>query len=147
MQISEKLPQFEDTPTLLIVAGGQTARFFFAEDGMIDELDMFTIENPKYADREGHFQRSAHGEVYGSGSVYEKDDNAIKNEFYRALQNTLETMSKKHPFDEVILCAPPHSIKETEEHIQPQFRDRITQRITGNFTQEHPTELLKRLGS
>jgi len=145
MQISQDLPQFSNIPTLLVTAGDQTAKFFHAHDGTIEELDSFVIENPNYSDTEGHFKRQSGGETLGSGSVLEENKQAVKNKFYHQLQERLDTILAEHPFDEIILLAPPHSIKDTEEHMQPKFRDKIDQRVKGNFTKDRPLALLRRL--
>lgn len=145
MQISQELPQFENTPTLLLAAGDQAARFYHASDGEIERLDTFTIENPKYSDREGHFERRSGGETLGSGSVLEENKQSVKNDFYHELQERLATISNEHPFESIILLAPPHSIKDTEAHIQPKFREKIEDRVKGNYVKDHPHELLKRL--
>lgn len=143
MQISENLPQFEDRPSLFIVAGDQTARFFHVYNGTIEALDSFKIENPTYSDREGHFKRRAHGETYGSGSVREEDDTSVKNEFWSSLVDTLKEIHAEHDVEEIGLFAPPHSIKETESHIPTKYRGKIEYRITGNYTHQHPLEVLE----
>lgn len=143
MQISENLPQFEETPTLIIVAAKQSADLYLAHDGHLEDLDSIEIDNPQYSDREGHFKRRSKGETLGSGAVYEENKELVKKDFYNALNDSLKNITSTHNYHEVVLLSPPQNANETKDKLPKEIQNIISLEVNGNYTGQHATKVLE----
>lgn len=144
MKIPNTLEQFT-RPSLLIVTGSQTAKIYLAHDGEITELDAVSVPTPEYSDREGHFMKTGHGEVQGSGSVYEAKEKPIRDEFLGKLSGTLNSLQHNVDIESIYLFAPEHHLNETKEKLPYQLLEKGVVTIPGNYVKDHPTELVTRL--
>ncbi|MBD3282598.1 MAG: hypothetical protein GF387_03285 [Candidatus Portnoybacteria bacterium] len=144
MQISKKLPQFNNEKAILVIAGMYGADFYNASDGVIEKVDEFRISEPTYSDREGHFQVKGRGKRFGSGSVYEpkkqKVINVLLNEFDKHFDDIVSSG------DSFYLFSPEYISNEFEKEISDKFKKKIKRVIHGNYLGEHPFSFLKKLG-
>ncbi|MEX0935231.1 MAG: host attachment protein [Candidatus Paceibacterota bacterium] len=145
MQIPQELPQFKNTPTLLIVTGSQYAKFFYALNGAIEEITELKTPTPTYNEREGFFLRSGRGMTMGSWSVYESKSKSTEDTFIEQLNTLLNSIRKEIDIDEVLLSAPEHDIQNIRAHLTSPLQKKITHQLHGNYTKLHPTELLKKM--
>jgi len=143
MKISEKLPQFIEDRTLLIVTGQQSAAFYMAYKGEINEIKKMRIENPKYSDKEGFFTRSGFGKRFGSGSVYEPKNLKTKKEFLREFEETMEDIARTDGVDKIYIFTPGYYASNIKERIPDSMNNLIEQTYMGNFLKLKPFKLLE----
>jgi hypothetical protein len=146
MQISEKLPKFEDGAALLVVGGSQTADFYIAHRGEIERIKHVRIFNPKYSDREGFFERRGDNHTFGSGSVYEDKKEKVHADFLRECEQVIREIFNRH--NDVIavhLFAPGGKKDALRECLPVSKQSLLRQIVRGTYYKEHPFELLKRI--
>lgn len=142
MTIKNSLPKFKKK-TLIIVASKQTAQFYLAYKDKINEIDYLKIETPVYSDREGFFERSGKGMLYGSGSVYESKDIETRNKFARALANSIKEKIEKQEIASIYLFSPEYMKNEINSHISPEIKKKLICELYGNYSKISPFKLLK----
>lgn len=144
MKISEKLPQFEQARTLLVVSGEAGFVAYLAFKGEIEETASFRIDPVRYSDKEGFTQRSGHGRVFASGSSLEQPKEKERKEFFLGLHEHLKPSSLGR-VDECILFAPGYIAEEVKEHLPFKLQRCLKKTVDGNFVNVHPFELLEKL--
>ncbi len=142
MKIEKKLPQFENEIALIVATGEQTAKFYLAGRGAINELEVFFEPNPEYTDREGFFEKRMRKD-YGSGSVYEPKKEYVQNKFLRGLLTELKNAREKWKFEAIYFFFPDFVSKEILSALPDEFLKMVRLKITGNFFREHPFKLLR----
>jgi hypothetical protein len=145
MKISQKLPQFINQKTLLIISANQEAKLYFAQNGSIELLKELKIDNPTYSDREGFMMRRGHGTTYGSGSVYEDNSKAIEKEYLEALNSEINEIDKKKEIDKIYIFVPDNFKNKLEESLHSYLQQKVHSIISGNFISQHPFDILKKL--
>lgn len=141
MLIEKNLPQFVDDKTLLIVAGETAAKFYLAENGVIDELDPFKLPKERYSDREGFFARRG-SQSMSSGSVYENPKEHLHEQFLHGLAGEVRKIHEMRHFRSIFLFSPDYMIKEAKEALAKGFRKMVRLEFVGNLTTKRPFELL-----
>lgn len=145
MKIPREFKQFEDEKALLAVTAHQTASFYFASNGEIEEIKDMKIENPTYSDKEGFFIKSGHGDRYASGSVYESKDNKVRIDFLNQLESSLKEVVKNRNINKLYLFTPQHLAEETEKNLPYGVRELRVATLTGNFLNFNELDLLKKI--
>lgn len=145
MIISKDFPQFEGETALFIVTGRQEADFLKASSGAIEKVADFTIETPRYSDREGHFKMRGHGMTFASGAVYEAKKEKILQDFRREFKKTLKKVLADGSPDRIYLYTPDYMVHEAQKLIPRSLNSVPCKIIQGNFYGEHPFELLKKI--
>lgn len=143
MQIPQQYPQFTDQSALIVVAGTHAALFYHAHDGELDALDSFVVENPKYSDREGFFIHSGHGQIFGSGSVYEPKTAVAEHRFIHQLHDTLRTIVSHTDITDIYLFMPKQIGPEIMKHLEGDLKAMVRETFDGNYTTEHPNAFLE----
>jgi hypothetical protein len=142
MLIEEKLSQFVEDASLLIVAGESSAKFYLAGNGVIEELDPFHLPKLHYSDREGFFARRG-GQSNNSGSVYENPKEYLHKQFLHGLTDEVKHAQERHGFQSIYLFAPDYMMKGVKECLPKEFRDMLRLEFIGNLAAKHPLELLR----
>lgn len=142
MRISQKLPQFKDRRTLIIVAGKVEAKFIEAYNGEIRELTHCKSSKPDYSDNEGYFETRGRGFWLGSGSVREVDDDDLINHFMVLFKKTINELSHGSVFDSIFILAPTRTLKPIQEVLPDQLARKISFTKEGNYTKEHFFDIL-----
>ena len=145
MKIEEKLPQFVNNRSLFLVAGRQVAVLYEAEDGEIEKIGGLKIEKPIYSDKEGYFQRSGRGGVFGSGSDTEMKTDPVETEFLRDLKKMVKIIPEVDSYASVYIFAQADMMRSIEETLPPGLKEKVKKRVRANVVEKHPFELLKRL--
>lgn len=142
MKITENLPRYLGQRVFLVVLGKQVAKIYLIFDGQIQELEGSKVETPKYSDRESFFQRSGRGQVLGTGSVYENQDEYIINTFSIQVASHLKKLIQQNSPDFMYFFMPAHlkgSVKSKMNQIDINL---IKHEFYGNYVDFHPFTLL-----
>lgn len=143
MKISNKLPQFEDKPTLLVVAGWQSGKIFYAFNGEVELDKELDVPDHKYSDKEGHFKRSTAGVGdMGSGSVLEKKKEHIRKEFLRLFIDYIKSRVRKNKIKSIYLFSPAEGLGSLEKKLPNDLKDLIESFYTGNYIKHGPQDLI-----
>ncbi len=145
MKISQKLPQFENKKTLIVVASKQEGKFYLANQGTIKKLTYFKFSRPKYSDREGSFMTKGRTGVYGRGSVYELKKERIRIELIKRLQNKLKKILKSEKIDSIYIACPNHLKNRIKTAFPSSAKRKIELFIPGDYYHFHPFDLLKKV--
>lgn len=146
MKITEKLPQFDQTPSLLIVTGWQSGKIFFVKDGEVDLIEDIEIEKRKYSDNEGFFKAKSRnvGGMY-SGISLEEDKNIIRKEFLEELMPKLDILVKEKNIREIYVFSPDEGLHSLDKHLNKDIKSIIKGFYSGNYTNHGPFDLLKKI--
>lgn len=146
MKITEKLPQFNEHKSLIVVAGFQSCKFYLAYRGKIAEVRSLHIESPQYSDREGFFEKKKGSDYYISGSVYEsKKETYVRKKFLKNVaKNIKEAVEKRDP-EHIYVFVPARIAKELREYVHPYQQKLIQKTFRGNFVGTHPFNLLEKM--
>lgn len=142
MLIEEKLPQFVEDTSLLIVAGESSAKFYLAGNGTIDELAPFHLPKTHYSDREGFFARRGKQSM-SSGSVYETPKEYLHEQFLRGMTEEVRHAHERQGFRSIYLFSPDYMLKEIRRWLPKEFREMVRLEFVGNLAAKHPFELLR----
>jgi len=146
MKISQDLPQFEERKSLLIVAGKQEAKIFFALNGEINKIRDINLSNPHYSDKEGFFEvRTRMQKLIRAGSVLKPLKWKIINEFNRMLVKELNDLIQRGDYDYVYIISPVYLHKIVEKEIPPGLKEKKRRYIAGDLCHKHPFDILRRL--
>lgn len=141
IQISNKLPQFDEIKALFIVTGRQEAKFYLAHNGKFSLIDYFLVSHPKYSDKEGHFMVRGGGKVYGQGSVCELPRQEIRQKFIKLFKVNFKKLKSKEDFDAIYLFSP--VAKEVLDNLNKQDKEKVRKIIRKDYYHEHQFKLLE----
>ncbi|MBW6431944.1 host attachment protein [Patescibacteria group bacterium] len=147
MKITNKLPQFESKSVLLVTTGGSVSVFFIAKNGFLKEVSRVEEGTSHYSDREGFFQRSGSGKVFGSGSVYEENNVEREKRFVKKVVDEILKIDQKSVLDEIYLYSPRYISKRIQSDLPKILKDKITETFDHNYVNEHPITLLEKIKS
>jgi hypothetical protein len=142
MKIPRQFQQFKDEPTLLLVAGRQTAVLYEAKDGILNKIDSFEIPKPRYSDREGEFRRRGRGVTVSSGVPKELRDDDIINDFLKELKKRLKPLSKP---EKLIVFAPDKTRHKILDVLPKAWQQKVTKVIRGNYFNKEPLDVISRI--
>lgn len=141
MQIENRLPQFKNEKGLIIVAGEKAAKFYYASNGNIDELDLVKTPFVRYTDREG-LQKKGSGANQITGSMYEQHSFYEHKNFLHALRNEVIFVHERNKFNSIYLFSPIQILEDVLRSVPKEFSSMVQLKIAGNFVDEHPFDLL-----
>ncbi|MFW5853254.1 MAG: hypothetical protein ACOCU8_01265 [Patescibacteria group bacterium] len=142
MKIPQKLVQFKNKETLLVVMGHHHGLFFKARDGEIEKIEEIKIEEPEYSDKEGLFKKGG-GEDTTYGSVLESKKNEYEKKFSIELAEKVLAYSKKVSLDQIYLFYPKEMNYLIEKDWNENLKKIISARFYGNYTKQNPKVLLE----
>lgn len=144
MKISDDYAILQKANALFIVTGKQSAIIYRLRKGEISEKETIEIKTPTYSDNEGRFEsRGPRGRLQGSGSVLDSNKKYIQDNFLKNLLKEFNTI--KRPYDSIYLFAPNYMAEAVEATLPNAASKKIKRIFTGNFTKQHPTELLAKI--
>lgn len=144
MKISQKLSQFKDEKSLLIVTGSQGAEFYIAENGVIEKTLTFRNPKPKYQDKGGFFQTSGKGQVYSEGSPYESPKNKLRRSFRLEFKKNLKkVLAKNKDVMSIYIFSPSEAINYVKGVLPKNIRGKVKFTFMKDYFNLHPFELLK----
>lgn len=142
MKLPQKLSQFKDKSSLLLVSGKQEMVIYKVIDDEIIEEKHFKIPNPSYSDNEGHFKVRSQGKVIRSGNVREVDDHEIIVKFKNELLKNLKKINKN--FDQVLISVPAKIKNEILDVLPRPIKEKVIKTIIGNYCSFPPIEILSK---
>ena len=142
MKLPQELPQFADTPTLLVVAGWQSGKVYVARNGEISLEGEITIPDHRYSDREGHFKMRAKGSVVQSGSVYEQKKEHVRKEFLGEFVSYIDNAVKRHTIKEIHIFSPPEGLHDLKKVFPAHLEKCIRGSYSGNYIHHEPDKLV-----
>lgn len=145
MKISKNFPQFKNKTALFIVTGFHLAEMYKAKDGKIEKIGEFEVDYPKYSDRESFFERTGQGRVYGSGAVYEMEKDETRKRFLHELKKTEKSVISHLNITQIYIFSPVYIAHSVIETLPDTIRGKVKRVFIGNFTHEHPFNLLKKI--
>jgi hypothetical protein len=146
MKIPNKFKQFEDRPSIIIVAGRQDAAIYKCSGGFLERLDAFKIPTPHYSDREGAFKTRGRGVTTRSGGVREIRDDDIIRDFLSEFKKRIKKIAK-NDFDSVYITAPAKTKNRIKEILPTRLRQKVVSIIEGNYFYRHPLFILEKISS
>ncbi len=144
MKISNHLPHFK-SPTLLVVAGKQEGCFYMAENDGIEQIHSIKLKKPQYTDREGHFESRGGNKVFGSGSVYESQDDETVRSFIKQLTTAIDNLIATHKAENIYLFCPPYLANQIEAEMTRENQKLIGFIFFGNYLNQHAFVLLSKI--
>lgn len=143
MQLKKELPQFTDSPSLIITTGWQVAKFFLALNGGIELEKTIEIENPKYSDKDGRTQRSVgtSGTVR-TGTPEEDNKDYVRKEFLKLFKSYLVNRIKSNDLKSIYIFTPSQGLNELKEGMSNDLKDLIKGFYIGNYAHKSPDELV-----
>lgn len=145
MKIPENLPQFKDTPSLLVVSGWQSGKLLYALSGKIESDKELKVPDHKYSDNEGFFQAStggAPGEMH-SGAPLEKKKQHIRKEFLRLFVDYIKNRVNKLDIEEIYLFSPREGLNGLENHLPNEIKEKVESFYIGNYIKHSPEDLVE----
>jgi hypothetical protein len=147
MKITNKLPQFESKKVLLVTSGGYVAVYLMATNGFLKEVSRVEEGTAHYSDREGFFQRSGSGKVFGSGSVYEENNIEREKRFVKKVVKEIIKIDLKSKLDGIYLYIPKYISKRIQSELPKNQKDKIIEIFDHNYVNEHPLNLIEKIKS
>lgn len=148
MKLSKNLPQFKDTPALIISCGWQSADFYLVLDGEISKVKKVKTEDHKYSDKEGYFVervKGVVGKIIRSGSVLERKKDHIRQEFLSQFFNYIKKAVDEFKVKEIYLFSPSRGLSEIVEKMPSYICKLIKGTYTGNYSHYNPDKLVELL--
>lgn len=142
MKIPQKLSEFKNKKSLLLVSGKQEMVIYKIIDDEIIKESHFKIPNPSYSDNEGHFKVRSQGKVIRSGSVREVDDREIIVKFKNELIKNLKKIKKD--FDQVLISFPAKTKNEILDVLPQPIKEKLVKTIIGNYCSFTPIDILSK---
>jgi hypothetical protein len=145
MKISKKFLQFEDSPALIIVAGWQNGKIYYAYQGEIVLNKKIEISQREYSDKEGYFETRSNvpGLSPKGGSVYEGNKQYIRKKFLDKLSKHVESLIRSYKIKDIYIFSSPEGIRTLEKELSPEAEKLIKKVNKGNYTHLKPNELLE----
>lgn len=134
MKISQELPQFTDTDSLLVTAGSHHAIIYQAKSGEVTRLDELLVEAPKYSDNEGMFK---------NGSVLDPVDDIAKRDFSKQLAQLVTKHMQDGAHAHIYLFIPSEMKHFIEKDWSNDLKSKIIHEFNGNYVSRGINELIE----
>ncbi|PIZ57034.1 hypothetical protein COY23_01955 [bacterium (Candidatus Torokbacteria) CG_4_10_14_0_2_um_filter_35_8] len=145
MKISGTLPQFSEEKALLVVASRYEADFYFAENGMIDKIQSFRVEESTYSDREDFTERKGRGNFFMTGSGYQSPKVQVIQDFAKEFKENLKDVLSKNDITSIYLFVPSEMVNEIKEKLDNLSKKKIKFVFKGDYNKEHAFKLLEKI--
>lgn len=143
MKIKQGLMDFADQTVLLVATGTKEGVLYLAGDGEITKLKIFRQLKPKFSDREGFSQHGGKNGV--TGSAREIDRHQMDMDFVREAVKQVKAAVSGKGVTQIIILTPAELKNELPDALPTNLRNKVKAVIIGNFHEEHPFELIKRI--
>ena len=144
MQLSKTLPQFTDTPTLLLVVGWKHGKIFYVLNGFIEQIGEILVPEQVYSDSEGRFETRMKGAggIIRFGAAKEPKKEHIRKEFLRKFMETVGNFVAEHKVVKIYLFSPPRGLQSLESSLPSEIRGLTQSFYSGNHTHTTPDDLV-----
>ena len=143
MKLSQNLPQFKDDPTLIITAGWQSGKIFYAVNGKIVLDKEIKIPNRRYSDQAGFLKtRTPSGDVSPrGGAVHEEDKQRIRGEFLDKFSEHIKKLICGYKIKSIYIFSSQQGRKSLKDNLSPEVAKLIKEIYEGNYTHYKPDKL------
>jgi hypothetical protein len=143
MQISNKLNQFNQYPTLFIVTGDFEAHLHLAQNGSFNQLDSLVLHPREEAKEKQGFIHASKGALLGAVSHRENYREDLKVKFAKQLNGKVFDLIHSRQIKDICLFAPRHSANFLKTHFHDEIKKKIHAIIYGEYTKLKTEELIK----
>jgi len=146
MKIPQDIPR-PDKTCVMAVTDTQNAKIYLIKNGELEMIDELSFEAPWYTDSEGGFaQHGKSGQIqsYGNPPIAPDEDQLLKNELCKSLNDRLFTMLQNKEFEEWYLAAPDYALNTIENEMHSYLKDCLAKREAANLINEPPLETWQR---
>lgn len=141
MKIRDSLPQFSDSPVLIVVTGQEHAEFYRAHNGEILLFEKIESTKERSPDSPEKFETRTSGVVI-SGADEEKTKEEIR-EFLKNFEKRITDIVKKTEAKNIYLFSPSHISKEIVSRFSRPYEELISAHFDGNYSSKHLFDLLE----
>lgn len=145
IKVSKDFDSLSKQNALIICSGVKNGNLFVIADGEVIMQETITIPKPEFSDRKTLSMRSGRGQTLGYSSVYRTLDGWEKSQYLKELHSKMKSMLERDNYEAIYLFAPNQMITEIKRRIPGSEIDKIVIELRGNYTNEHPFALLKRI--
>ncbi len=127
----------------MLITSKQEAVFYEAYKSELKEIDAFEVLPAENTDKEGQFKTRSRGIVVRSGSMFERNDNALIRDFMREI----DKLVKKHLNDGEfpLYVFTPQGVKSRVSQSIERHGKVSPKIIEGNYMHNHPLDLLGKI--
>ncbi|MDD5144843.1 MAG: hypothetical protein PHW72_01845 [Candidatus Pacebacteria bacterium] len=143
MEISQKLPQFLDLKSLLIVTGKQEMEFYIAFGGKIERVESLQIIKPRYSDKESLFGEVVGGGIFKTGSGQVPLKEKMLRNFAFQFRRISKQIPSKNDYSSVYLFSPKYISEVATQELPFSLRKKIRFIFDGDYYNVHPFKLLE----
>ncbi|MFH0987370.1 MAG: hypothetical protein V1841_00535 [Patescibacteria group bacterium] len=147
MEISKKLPQFNEEKVLIITVGGLEMKFYLAQDGVIEEVSEFKLSRPQFKDKPGFFMSRGTNKVFRASSVELPIKRKLEKSFLENFRKIIQRIFNKNidsekKIDYLYIFSPPHLFNKVKEELPVAFSRKVKKYFKGDYFHKHPFEIL-----
>lgn len=121
--------------------GRQAGVFYYANDGVIEEIDRIFIPTPKFSDKEGFFPSRGQS-MMRSGAVLQQQKPLMFREVLKEMEASLKMWNAHIGFDEVYVFAPAHLMYDILHRVKRTVGTAYRGSYCGSRIYAHPFDLL-----
>lgn len=131
-------------PSLLVVTSTEEVYWYKVFSDRIKKLDEANTEEWSLSDKEGHFEKSTHGETLGSAGIdieNAEDKRVIEKHTKKVAEKTKELWDSK--YKHLMLLAPDYLKNFVEDELEEKLNLSDFNYLEGNYTHESEDKLLE----
>lgn len=144
MKISNKFPQFERFPALLITSGEYEARFYVAFQGKLEQKEILKMpprENAK--EKQGFVGHKSGMQSLSATGHRENYIEQLKSKFYSNMHSIIHNILSEMKMDEIYIFAPKFVIGKILSSLNENERKKVRMQFYKEYTKQSPLLLLK----
>jgi hypothetical protein len=144
MEISNKLPQFENNPTLIIMASWQSGKVYYAYNGKII-LDKEIEITEEHKDQEGYFEVSTgkNKNIIRSSAPHDNKKEHIRNKFLKEFSEYIKDVLQKNKIQSIYVFSLKEGLKGLKKIFPNNVSKIIVKYYSGNYTHQNPEDFLE----
>ncbi|MBF8280520.1 MAG: hypothetical protein HW383_293 [Candidatus Magasanikbacteria bacterium] len=143
--IPRELPHPKDRLGLIAI-DSRTAKFYIANEDVIEEISELNYTEPEKHGRQGFFMARASGIVMRSGTLDDyRSEKERRRFFFHQVADDLLKRRTRGEFDGLVIFVAKEYKKLFDEALNPAVRQTIVKQVVGDFVHTHPCDLLKKI--
>ncbi len=143
MQISKKLPQFENYPVLFVASGEFDARFYIALDGEITEERRIKMPPREEAREKQEFIKESKGKDVGATSHRERYIEDLKKKFQKKVHRAIHEFIAEYKLQEIYIFSPEYALEKELGSLDKSERKKVRMKFSSEITKISPIEMIR----
>jgi hypothetical protein len=143
MQISKKLPQFENYPVLFIASGEFDARFYIALNGEITEERRIKLPPREEAREKQLFIHESEGEALGAFGHKDRYVEDLKKKFQKKVHREIHSFIAEYKLKEIYIFSPDYAVNKIMEGLDKSEQRKVRMKFYQEITKINPIEMIK----